>query len=183
MSESDQSYSLRPKRTTKGKYREMVGINSKKADQEAAKQGEEKSRKIIYLPLEVKEGAVGGDLSSSGIEIEILDDVSVSELTDEVHVDGSGTEQELAYEEGTPTAANPSQHIDEILQKNDEVLDSIPEGPRFKKRKTKGTADDKIILSLETVKEMMERSLTDEEESTVSYNFINFFLIFFFKSF
>ena len=181
MSEPDQNYGLRPKRTatTKGKYREMVGISSpKKTDRVSMEEEQDevavasnskgKSRRILVLPIVVKEGSE--NVSNNEIEIEIMDGVSVSELTDEVELEisaATGDEQESESEpKSKQTASDPSQHIDQILEKNDKLLESIPEGPQFKKRKSKGAAGTEIFTT-KTIQEMINRRLTSEEEMQV----------------
>ena len=179
MSEPDQNYALRPKRTTKGKYREMVGIGSSKKidrvlieEQEVAvpSNSKGKSRRILVLPIVVTDS--GENVSNNEIEIEIMDGVSVSELGDEVELEistsaATGDEQESESEPKAKQTADPSQHIDELLEKNDKLLESISEGPQFRKRKSKGAAGAEIVFTTQTIQEMINRPLTSEEEVQV----------------
>lgn len=138
MEKQEPNYGLRPRRSsTKGKYLEMLGIsnqypeNSAESRMESMKPISEstadsvnKGCKVFLLPL-----VVSGEsdiLADNTIEIEISEDVSVSDLTDAHTVN----------EELKPSKATeyPLRHIDEILQKNHQLIESIPEGPSFKKR-------------------------------------------------
>jgi hypothetical protein len=70
-------------------------------------------------------------LADNTIEIEISEDVCVSDLPEAVYVNDDEL-KETQLEIRTPE--NPLRHIEEILKKNDQLIESIPEPPIFKKR-------------------------------------------------
>ena len=136
--------SLRPKRAAKGKYREMLGIGNECEEQDETTAAKTSSvllevylvlnctvfnvQKLIFSFLEQVEQGVDGSKAnnhqlylivsseaSSSIEIEITDDSKP--------------------EPSKPRLGDPTSHIDQIVAQNDQLIESMPEGPRFKKRK------------------------------------------------
>ena len=143
MEKQEPNYTLRPRRSTvKGKYREMLGINhyqengsESRMEQletistELTTDGANKGCKIFLLPLVVS--SESDILADNTIEIEISEDVCVSELPEAVYVN---EDDELKETQSVRTSENPLRHIEEILKKNDQLIESIPEPPSFKKR-------------------------------------------------
>lgn len=143
MEKQEPNYTLRPRRSTvKGKYREMLGINhyqengsENRMEQletistELTTDGANKGCKIFLLPLVVS--SESDILADNTIEIEISEDVCVSELPEAVYVN---EDDELKETQLVRTSENPLRHIEEILKKNDQLIESIPEPPSFKKR-------------------------------------------------
>lgn len=139
MEKQEPNYALRPRRsTTKGKYREMLGISQYHENDSTSRvgtvntelpsDGGNKGCKIFLLPL-----VVSGEsdiLADNTIEIEISEDVCVSELPEAVYM----SEDEQRETQLSRTQENPLKHIEEILKKNDQLIESIPEAPSFKKR-------------------------------------------------
>ena len=149
MEKQDGNYGLRPRRSAaKGKYREMLGINSSQENSvesrvetiqvESSTESGNKGCKIFLLPLVVSGESEDNILADNTIEIEISEDVSVAELHNATIVN----EEELSAVRFTRVPKNPLNHIEEILKKNDQLIESIPEGPSFKRR-GKGAREDK----------------------------------------
>lgn len=143
MEKQEANYTLRPRRSVaKGKYREILSVGSLSQDDSVSEGRVEignntlaesrteilnKGCKIFILPSVISDGS--DILTDNTIEIEISEGVSVSELDD------LGTiEEEEEHGKLVSKQENPLQHIDEILKQNDELIESIPEGPSFKKR-------------------------------------------------
>lgn len=141
MEKQEPNYALRPRRSSaKGKYREMLGITNQCSENSAEHRMESinalsessgesinKGCKIFLLPL-----VVSGEndiLADNTIEIEISEDVSVSELADVTSVT-----EEVKLPKILKTPENPLRHIEDILKQNDQLIESIPEGPSFKRR-------------------------------------------------
>lgn len=139
MEKQEPNYTLRPRRSAvKGKYREMLGIsqsqeNSSESALETLKtectiDSASKGCKIFLLPL-----VVSGEsdvLADNTIEIEISEDVNVSELSDPIGLN----EEDIQTAGQGKIQESPLRHIEEILKKNDQLIESIPEGPSFKKK-------------------------------------------------
>ncbi len=141
MEKQEPNYGLRPRRSAaKGKYREMLGINQcpensaesrmETIQLDSPTESGNKGCKIFLLPLVVSGESDDNILADNTIEIEISEDVSVAELHDATVVN----EEELKAVRLARTPKNPLSHIEEILKKNDQLIESIPEGPSFKKR-------------------------------------------------
>lgn len=160
MEKQEPNYALRPRRSTaKGKYREMLGINHyqengsdsrmETINNELPTDGVNKGCKIFLLPL-----VVSGEsdiLADNTIEIEISEDVCVSDLPEAVYLNDDEL-KETQLEIRTPE--NPLRHIEEILKKNDQLIESIPEPPSFKKR-GKSLKDEKNNESYESSRSSM----------------------------
>merc|ERR1712071_74491 len=120
MSTNEKNYQLRPKRARKGKYREMIGISSEPyrsdADNEInnTKNEDDEENQVIAT-----------------IEINDPDNVMIPDL------DGTRParmKSEIDCIEDRKKS-DPLDRIEEILEKNDRLMDSILEGPTFKKRR------------------------------------------------
>lgn len=127
---SKEPRSLRPRRPAKGKYREMLGIQEHTEDAEpdasstrtvvsdesVSKNGVEipdNNKKVFFLPVGVMLG------EANEIEIEITEEPAPQTSSEKI----------------SAVLGDPLQHIDQILAKNDRLMESMPEGPSFKKRR------------------------------------------------
>ncbi|KAI9559180.1 Histone-lysine N-methyltransferase PRDM9 [Daphnia sinensis] len=173
MEKQEPNYALRPRRSTaKGKYREMLGISQyhesdptirvETVSNDLSSDDGNKGCKIFLLPL-----VVSGEsdiLADNTIEIEISEDVCVSELPEAVYVN----EDEQRATELARTHENPLKHIEEILKKNDQLIESIPEPPSFKKhgkhvKEEKCPESDERLLS--TSSQIVKTAIEDAIES------------------
>jgi len=136
MSTNEKNYQLRPKRARKGKYREMIGISSEPyrsdADNEinnTKNEDDEENCNVYILPIVVS--GPGENQVIATIEINDPDNVMIPDL------DGTRParmKSEIDCIEDRKKS-DPLDRIEEILEKNDRLMDSILEGPTFKKRR------------------------------------------------
>lgn len=139
MEKQEPKYGLRTRKSEfKGKYREMLGANSTpvlanadrkvqvKEEDSQTLQDSEKERKILVVPIVVSDG--GDILTENAIEIEISEDGTISTLCE----DG---DKPARIPDSAKKVGDPLDHIEEILKQNNQLIQSIPEAPSFKKRK------------------------------------------------
>jgi len=140
MSSPDKNYQLRPKRAKKGKYREMIGISSsdpiEPIQQERSEGNNDQDQdncNVYLLPIVVT--GPGESQVIATIEINDPGNMIVPHTLELVPEREIKSEADCDSSNVTEIKDDPLERIEEILKKNDELIESIVEAPTFKKRR------------------------------------------------
>lgn len=166
MEKQEPKYGLRSRKSDfKGKYREMLGVNAspvstsperkepiKGSDTESVinenkeceilvlPQDRGEKCKIFVVPIVMSEGEDVLVEGENAIEVEIAEDGTLTELTDE------GGKTTLTLDALSKKGSDPLNHIEEILKHNNELIQSIPDVPFYKSKRKAKEADGKLTI-------------------------------------
>jgi len=189
-SSPDKNYQLRPKRAKKGKYREMIGISSSDTKEpiepERSDGNSDQNNCNVYL-LPIIVSGPGESQVIATIEIDDPGNMIAPNTLEKLPERAIKSEADCDSNNQTKSKDDPLERIEEILKKNDELIESIVEGPTFKKRRrlledsnesysfknnklVRSDAKTKSVnssLTMEWVEEKLIRPLTEQERDQV----------------